>query len=299
MMMRRRLFAIGKTSVYLHLATLLSYVYMVAVGAGSTMMTGMLSILLHEAAHASVAALFGMPPAEIELTPLGALMRLEDEESLPPVKRLLMLVAGPAMSLLLCWLAIILTRCGLMNKDTGRGLFFCNMAILAINLLPALPLDGGRVLSLLLSTVFKAGTVRSVMRILGTVIGLVCLAGNVALTLLYGGWNFSLAIAGCFLMYAGAVSTTTAAMAEMRMFMDRKIRLEKRGHLPCRWVTVTDRLPLRQAIACLHTGCHTMYQMVESGTMKSLVQFSEDRLISAYLATPSGDCSVLSKQNEY
>lgn len=298
MMMRRRLFTIGKTAVYLHLATLLSAVYMVAVGAGSTMVIGTLSILMHEAAHATVGALFGSPPTEIELTPLGALMRLEDEESLPPVKRLLMLAAGPSMSLLLCWLSIVLTRFGLMNKDAGRGAFFCNMAILAVNLLPALPLDGGRVLSLLLSTVCRNGTVRSVMRILGAVIGLICLAGNVALTLLYGGWNFSLAIAGCFLMYAGAVSTTTAAMAEMRMFMDRKIRLEKRGHLPCRWITVTDRLPLRQAIACLHTGCHTMYQMVEAGTMRPLTQFSEDRLISAYLTTPGGDCSILSKQTE-
>lgn len=295
-MMRRKLFSLGGTAVYLHLATLLFAAYMVLLGHGGVLGISMLSILLHETAHAAVAAAFGKPPEEIEITPLGAVMRLEHEAELPLCRRFLMLAAGPVMSFLLCWAAILLTSWNRISVHTGRLMFCCNVMLLLLNLLPALPLDGGRMLALLLGIWLRQETVCRVMRVTGTLVGMSCIGLNLILSLRWGGWNLSLSMAGCFIMYAAAVGTTTQAMAELKMLMERKIRLERKGALACCWLTVVDTLPLRQAIKRLHASRYTMLNIVELGSMKRLDTCGEDALIATYLNESCGSCRLLLRE---
>lgn len=135
-MMRRRILNVGGTEIWLHLATLLFAAYMIALGRVQLLAVGFASILLHEGAHAAVSAALGNPPRDVEITPLGALMRLEDEDALPPLKRFAVLLAGPAVTLVLAFGAIWLTRAGTLSMDLGRLVFSSNLAILLINLRP-------------------------------------------------------------------------------------------------------------------------------------------------------------------
>lgn len=293
MIRRHRLFAIGSTDIFLHPAAVLFALYAAMTGHGGWLLAGMFSFFLHECAHGFAAALLGCTPKSIEITPLGALMRLEDEAALPPGRRLAMLLAGPAASLLLCWTALLLTRCGIIGRHAGQLLFMTNLSILLINLLPALPLDGGRVLALFLSLFLSADSVRRAMRSLGVVLGCVCIALNLLLTWEMGGWNLSLACAGCFLMYAACTGTTTAALAELRAFMDRKLRLEQRGCMGCRVVAVTETLTLRGAVGALAPSFYTLFLLIQPGTMRCLGYVTEERVISCYLLTPGETCAAL------
>lgn len=293
--MRRRIFTLGKTEVWLHPATILMALYMAVAGYGPLLAVSIASILLHEGAHATVAALFGLPPREIELTPLGAMMRLEDDEALSPWRRLLMLAAGPAMTLGLCSLALTLTRAGRIPWVWGRMLFLNNLAMLLMNLLPALPLDGGRMTALVLSSFVRRETVGTAMRAVGTALGVALVTLNLRLCWSTGGWNLSLTFAGCFLIYSAAVSTTGRAMAELRALADRKIRLEHRGALPCRWVAVTDETTLRRAVGRLHPRYPTLFCVLRAGTADCRGLLTEQALIAAYLDDPSrvvGDLPV-------
>lgn len=266
----------GRTAVWLHPAALLVAGYMVFTGYGMLMAVGMASILLHESAHALCSTCFGHPPEDVELTPLGALMRLDDDGALPPAQRLLVLLAGPAMTLLLCYLALLMTRSGALPFALGRQLFLCNAAMLTVNLLPALPLDGGRLMSWLLEALMPRETARAVMRAVGTGLGLLCVGLNLALSLRGGGWNLSLAAAGCFLMYSAARSTETGVMAALRDFMDRKSLLESRGAAPCRIVAVTGDTTLHAAVRCLRPRRITVFCLGDR-------LLSEQRIMAAYL----------------
>ena len=294
MICRRRLFSIGGTEVSLHLATGLFVLYAVLLGYGKWLRAGMASVLLHECAHGSAAALLGCAPASIEITPLGALMRLEDEASLPPVKRLVILLAGPVATLLLCWGALMLTRCGLLDRYSGQLLFMANVSILLVNLLPALPLDGGRVLALLFSLFLTGNMVRCVMRWLGMALGVGCVVWNIVLCWTAGGANLSLTCAGCFLLYAASTGTATAALSELRGFMERKLRLERRGRLRCRVVAVMEPLSLRNAVSALDPSQYTLFLVVQPGTMRCLGYATEEQVISSYMNTPGETCAVLS-----
>ncbi len=288
--MRWRLLTVGTTDIYLHLATLLFGAYAWWLGYGGMMAAALLSIFLHESAHAAVAAIAGKMPGEIEVSPLGAVLRLEDEERMPVPQRALMLAAGPVMTLLLCRASIRLTELGLLSAQTGRLFFMSNLSILLMNLVPALPLDGGRLLALLLSAFCRPSTVRTVMRIVGSVLGIAAIATNICITWTQGGWNLSLASAGCFLLYSAATGATTQTMAELRRFMDRKIWLEKQGSAPCREIAILSNQSLHHAVRRLTPRSVALFTLIEPGTMQRLGMLTEYQVISAYLDHSEQTC---------
>ena len=106
-----------------------------------------LSVLVHELSHSVVARGYGLPVRRILLYPLGGVSEIEKEPQ-TPAREFLVSAAGPALSLLLGAAGWGLTKVW----DTGvpgslvRQLMFANIIVGLFNLLPGLPLDGGRML---------------------------------------------------------------------------------------------------------------------------------------------------------
>jgi Zn-dependent protease/predicted transcriptional regulator len=106
------------------------------------------SILFHEMAHALVAGRVGIPIRSITLFIFGGVAEMDTE---PPTARgeLLMAVAGPVASLFLAWVFVMLLRI-LHPVPALAGVLWdlgvINGMLAMFNLVPAFPLDGGRVL---------------------------------------------------------------------------------------------------------------------------------------------------------
>ena len=106
------------------------------------------SVLLHEIGHCVVARAFGLPVRSITVTLLAGLTEITQEPQ-TPAREYSVAVAGPMVSLLLAGVGLACVP--LFDPDTiGRLLVeavaFTNAAVAGFNLLPGLPLDGGRVL---------------------------------------------------------------------------------------------------------------------------------------------------------
>ena len=285
--MRIRLARIGRTAIDIHGGALLCMAYMWLAGHEWLAMVSMVSITLHELAHAAAAVAAGYPPEELELTPMGAVMRLSDEESIPPGWKMVILLAGPVATLLICWCSIWFVQLGWIPLESGRMLFLCNLTLLCLNLLPSLPLDGGSVCMLLLKCWVPDDVARRVMRAISTVLGLFCIGANLWLTWHTGGWNLSLACAGCFMIYGGASASMNNALHELRGFLDRRIRMEERGIQRTCCLSVLDSLPLRKAVLRLHPRRQTQYWVVSDDLCRGVL-LTEQRVIAAYLNTPGG-----------
>jgi Zn-dependent protease len=108
-------------------------------------------ILLHELGHAVVARSTGIPVRGITLFLFGGVAEMERE---PPSAggEFFMAIAGPVVSLVLagvCWLLATMGSDARWPEPLVAGLAFLsvmNVMVLAFNLVPAFPLDGGRVL---------------------------------------------------------------------------------------------------------------------------------------------------------
>jgi Zn-dependent protease/CBS domain-containing protein len=106
-----------------------------------------LSVLLHEGAHAFMARRFGFPVTSITLHFLGGMTAIEGEARRPR-EEFWIAVVGPITSLAVGVLglgAASFTDGGLIRMVLG-GVAFSNLIIGILNLVPGLPLDGGRVL---------------------------------------------------------------------------------------------------------------------------------------------------------
>jgi Zn-dependent protease/CBS domain-containing protein len=105
------------------------------------------SVLLHEISHALAARAFDMPVTSINLHFLGGATQIEGEAS-TPWREFSIAVVGPLTSLAIAavgWLALQAVDGGLI-KYTIAYLAGMNLVVGALNLVPGLPLDGGRVL---------------------------------------------------------------------------------------------------------------------------------------------------------
>jgi Zn-dependent protease len=103
------------------------------------------SVLVHELSHSVVALAFGLPVRRILLYPLGGFSEIEQEPPTPG-RELAVSAAGPAMSLALAGGGYLVWRAvhtGVPGVLVGQ-LVVANLLIGIFNLLPGLPLDGGR-----------------------------------------------------------------------------------------------------------------------------------------------------------
>ena len=285
-MKRWRVLTIGTTEVFLHMAVLPFAIYAALMGHGALWVISMISILLHEAAHALVSAAFGNTPAALELTPLGAVMQLEDEMKLSSWKRAAMLFAGPAASLVLAGIALSLMESIWLAPALGKKFFLCNIAIVMINLLPVFPLDGGRLLHLLLSGILSLRIASKTMHLLGGIVGIILIALNIIVSVKHGGWNLSLAFAGCSILYCTAAGLTTEKMRELRAFMERKIALERRGYQPCKLLCAMGNLPVRRLLHSLPGNKQVFCIVLKPGSLALQGILSENQLIQHYLDQP-------------
>ena len=211
-----------------------------------------LSVLVHELSHSVVARSFGLPVRRILLYPLGGFSEIEREPPTPG-REFLVSAAGPALSLALAAAAYGLTHvvpAGGIAASLAAQLMWANLVVGIFNLLPGLPLDGGRMLRAL---IWKVTNRPATSTIAAAWVGRVIALGLVALGLIAfahpgftapGSQIFNvvwIAVIAAF-MWTGASQAIKATRFRERLPALQARRLARRA------VSVTAGTPLAEAI---------------------------------------------------
>lgn len=233
-------------------------------------------VVLHELGHALTARRFGIGTRDITLLPIGGVASLE---SMPekPKQELLVALAGPAVNLVIVLLLLPLAhlmpevndmeQMTAINGDNFLLMFMSvNIMLAFFNLLPAFPMDGGRVLRALLAMrLNRAKATRIAARV-----GQLCALGFVILGLTS---NPFLILIGVFI-FLGAQSeadfTQTKSMLEG--FTVRHVMLRQFGT-----VKADDTVGL--AVQTLLDGQHRTFLVLRDGAPVGIL--TRDAIIRA------------------
>ena len=172
-----------------------------------------LSILLHEMGHTLVGRAFGMKIDHITLHVFGGVASFSQGPK-TPLSELLMAIAGPAVSVVLAGLFWLLS--GLAADETlprAFGyLFQINLGLAIFNMLPAFPMDGGRVLrSLIWMFTRNPRLATSIAATLGMAFGVLLMLGGAAMIVSGSGF-----VSGAWMIVMGLMVANIARAARPR-----------------------------------------------------------------------------------
>ncbi len=177
-------------------------------------------ILLHELGHALCARRFGITTRDITLYPIGGVARLERMAE-KPSQELWIALAGPAVNLVIAvFLVAVLTCVALVDPalvlQSLGGLFLfhllaVNVLLVLFNLLPAFPMDGGRVLRALLA--MGLGQLKATKIAVWIGVGMAALIGVGGMLELHNPWLLVIAF---FVFVAGQAELQAAYVREHR-----------------------------------------------------------------------------------
>ena len=222
-------------------------------------------VVLHEFGHAFAAKAFGINTPDITLLPIGGVARLERMPE-KPMQELVIALAGPMVNVVI---ALGLFAAGgsraLLNPSTIEGggligqLLTINILLLLFNLLPAFPMDGGRVLRALLATRLSYARATQVAANIGQ--GFAFVFGFIGLI-----WNPFLIFIALF-VYIGA--SQEAALAQMK---DVSRRFPVSSAMVREFRTLSENATLEEAVdALLATSQHDFPVVDETGSVAGLL----------------------------
>jgi Zn-dependent protease/CBS domain-containing protein len=232
-----------------------------------------LCVVLHEFGHALAAKAYGINTPDITLLPIGGVARLEriPEE---PRQELVIAAAGPAVTAIIALsLFVVIASHGaselnasLQSGDLLANLFKINLYLLLFNLIPAFPMDGGRVLRALLATRLTyaratqvAATVGQAFAFLFGIVGLFGIPG------LFRPNPFLIFIA--LFVYLGA--SQEAALAQMR---DVSRRFPVSSAMVREFRTLSSTATLQEAVdALLATSQHDFPVLDGGGSVAGIL----------------------------
>lgn len=236
------------------------------------------TVFLHELGHSFAAKLFNIGTKDITLLPIGGVSRLE---SLPekPKEELIVTFAGPLVNIILALITGLFisfpATSEALAQELSKGInasnfflnfFLVNIVLAIFNLIPAFPMDGGRILRALLSFKFE----RHIATKIAARIGQFLAMGFILLGFLF---NPFLIFIGLFvIMGAQAESKHADSKYSLKGYKVRDVLMKQ-------YITIDAGEPIKTAIDLLLDSQSKIFLITENN--EAVGTLNRDQIIMA------------------
>jgi stage IV sporulation protein FB len=220
----------------------------VAIAAGYTYeyLVVFLSILLHEAGHITVAHFFGGRVHSLTILPIGINASISEGNTRKSDAAAVNL-AGPVVNLLIFFICLVINKIFRLDNSLLNLIMNSNILLAVFNLMPVLPLDGGRVLRCIIEDrkgwryAYHVSKRLSIFLAVAVIIlGIIQIIAN--------HHNFSLLIIGFYMVFFLNSGKTEAVFLNMKRIVYRRMRFLKKGVYEARQLAVLKTMHVGEVL---------------------------------------------------
>lgn len=227
--------------------------------------------------HYLTARILGFSGFDIEILPIGAVLKVKDLDEASPREDLIISLSGPLLNLLLAVIFYFLYI--LFNKTYLRLIYNSNLVLGVFNLIPAFPLDGGRVLRDIISmkTIDRVANEISVRvsMVLGSIFMLiyfVSVAANKS--------NFNLGLISIFILISSIKEKERIVYLIMGYIIKKKYKFIKRGYIENRSISIFFKKDLLSVLGIIDKNKYNLFTILDED-MRILETLYEEEIIKA------------------
>lgn len=239
-------------------------------------------LLVHETSHVLMAGLLKLKVSEIELLPFGGAVKIHSLFEMNPIHEILVAAAGPLSNVLMLLIYLGGIQLGWFDINSPNpDIVNSNLMLAGFNLLPALPLDGGRILRAGLASQMGIKRATQIATAMGMLLALALTTIGIY-GLYYRVFNYSLFVLAGFLLYSASKERRNATYVMLKDITYKKESLLKEGSLPVRNIAVISNLPLKDVVRRFAPKSYHYVQVLDE-QLKEKGSLNESQIVNGLL----------------
>lgn len=260
----------GKLKIRVHPLFILLGIYFAFTGKVFSFIVYTLSAVIHELGHSISAQKSGYKLVNLTLMPFGAMVKGEVSE-MGYLDEIKVALSGPMVNFLIGALLVALWWVFPECYPYTELAVTASFALCFINLIPAFPLDGGRVLLCTLSLFLKRKTALLICKIIGVIFALAFF--SLFVYSCFVGVNFTLLLFGVFMLIG--VFENKGENRYVRLYQSLSPNFLKNGK-PVKTLAVSDDITVKGLCKSLDGGCvYRVYVFSQSGKLRKVLEPDE------------------------
>lgn len=267
-----KLFSIRGTDIVCSPLLLAAVPFAVIFGRLPLLLTAFFSLTVHELSHAVFSARLGCPVRSIEIQPFGFVARIESGRA-SAGEIAAVYAAGPFASIMMAAGSSLIAGLVPAFSEAAPGFAEYNLLIFAVNMLPAIPLDGGR---LIYAAACGKGRkpALTLLKTSGVLVGSAFVSVFILL-LIRGYINPTFGIMGVFLIISALREGMSASLPSLN-----HRRVKGRRTVPIQQTAISGELSIAETLLLLPPGRYSVIGVVD-GSGRIMANIDEGRLIEA------------------
>ena len=258
------------------------------VGLIQTVLITFLVVTAHEICHTLAAKALGVPVYEIELMPFGGVARMQSPDIRGASSEFLIALAGPALNIAVVGILSSLVLNQPQLTDMLSPWIKANLTIGIFNLVPAFPLDGGRMLRSIMTYVIGGKRASKAASFFGIVLGALMVLSGAAVFYTEGKINITMTSIGIFIISAAVKEKKEWTFSALANTTYKKRQLRHKGMQEKLMVAGKD-IKAREVMATLSRGEYNTITVLDD-EMRVLGSLGENELMQGVVDKGADVC---------